>query len=147
MCGALLIARAQIRACIWVHVPALCATIATIIGIGTYARQHGLDGRYALLAGALSGAIVAAVGLTVLACRSADVPLRHFLTHVCAVWSPAWLAIAAARLWPSPVTAVPSAALGLVAITVIVLRAEPLRSLRREFRQAPGSYQTVRPTT
>jgi len=135
MCGALLIARAQIRACIWVHVLALAATSATILSVGMHARMHGHDGRYALLAGPLSGAVVAAAGMTVLACRSAGIPLRHFLAHVSAVWAPAWLAMAVVRLWPHTIVTVLSTALGLVAIAIIAVCAEPLRSLRREFRQ------------
>jgi O-antigen/teichoic acid export membrane protein len=139
MCGALLVARARIRECVWLHALGLVATVATIAGFGTYAQRMGHNSHLVLFAAPFAGTVVVATGLIVLACDSAGVRLRLFFRHVVAVWSPAWLAIAGARLWPTLLATSVSSALGLLGIALVVTHAEPLRSLAREFRRAGTS--------
>ena len=146
MCGMLLIAMRRIRACIWVHVLALGATVGTIVSLGVYAKVSGYDGRYALLAGPIAGATVTAFGLSILACRSTGVQLSQFAAIVAAVWAPAWLALAMTRLWPSPIVAAVSTACGLLGICLVAANNASVRSLVHEFRSSE-EYQTVRPSS
>ncbi|HKP58206.1 MAG TPA: hypothetical protein VJV78_15875 [Polyangiales bacterium] len=146
MCGALLIALRRVRICNWVHVLALIVTVTTIVTLGLHARASALDGRYALLAGPLAGSIVIALGLGFFACRSTGVPLRQLGALVGAVWAPAWLALAATRLWPNPTVAALSTALGLLGIGLVAANNAAVRSLVREFRTS-GEYPAVRPST
>jgi hypothetical protein len=127
MCTAVLTAHAQFKACNWVHAAALATTVGTIVLLGRH------DGTLGLLAGPALGNAALALGLSVAACRSAQVRWTAYVGQLAALWLPASVALAVVRLYPSVWVASVASALGCLGIALSTLRAAPVRSLARDF--------------
>ncbi|MET0389356.1 MAG: hypothetical protein ABW321_25505 [Polyangiales bacterium] len=138
MCTAVLAARPQLRAANVAHALAVMTTLASVIWWGPR------DGRFALLAGPALGNTVLALGLVAFACRSAEVPLGTFVRGAAAIWAPAGLALLA------PCSSLVVSGLltlaGTAGVALVTIRAEPVRSLARDFRNAAASTPPTPPS-